>query len=105
MLDEVASPGLGGMLDTCSVARAGERFNECADLLGPDLVHVHFADGRPSGHLVPGEGDLPLDSYLDELDRRRYGGALAFELYNSSYDFDPHGAMERALRFLRERLR
>ena len=100
MLDEIHSPNLKCMLDTCAVAMAGEDIRTDLALLGEDMVHLHFADGTPLGHLIPGEGNLPLVDYLNALDEFNYTGAIPFEIYNRLYDFDPEVTMKKCLEFL-----
>lgn len=100
MLDEISSPNLKCMLDTCAVAMAKEDIREDLALLGADMVHLHFADGTPLGHLIPGEGNLPLLDYLNALDEFGYTGAIPFEIYNRLYDFDPEETMKKCLAYL-----
>ena len=100
MMDEFKSPNLKSMLDTCAVAMAGEDFREDLAILGKDMVHLHFADGTPLGHFIPGEGDLPLVDYLKALDEFGYTGAIPFEIYNRKYDFDPEVTMKKCLDFI-----
>ena len=94
-------PALAGLLDTCSVGAAKEDFRTCCRRLGGRLQHVHLADGTPMGHLVPGDGALPLRAYLETLDAIGYRQAIGLEIYNWQYDFEPHLHMERALRTVR----
>ena len=102
MIKEIGSPNLKAMLDTCAVAMAKEDFREDLRLLGEDMVHLHFADGTPLGHFVPGEGTLPFKDYLCALDEFGYSGAIPFEIYNRKYDFDPEKTMKKCLDFLYE---
>ena len=101
LMDEVGSPALAGLLDTCSVGAAKEDFRTCCRRLGGRLQHVHLADITPMGHLVPGDGALPLRAYLETLDAIGYRQAIGLEIYNWQYDFEPHLHMERALRTVR----
>jgi protein FrlC len=102
MIDEINSPSFKSMLDTCAVAIEKEDFRECMDLLGKDMMHLHFADGNPTGHFIPGEGNLPLANYLQVLDDCNYKGAIAFEIYNRIYDYKPHEHMEACLKFVND---
>lgn len=102
MMDEINSPNLKAMLDTCAVAMAGEDIRADLSLLGKDMVHLHFADGTPLGHFIPGEGNLPLLDYLNALDEFGYTGAIPFEIYNRIYDFDPEVTMKKCLEFLHQ---
>lgn len=100
MIDRIGSENLKGMLDTCAVAMAEEDFREDMELLGRDMVHLHFADGNPLGHFIPGEGELPLKEYLHVLDEFAYTEAIPFEIYNRKYDFEPEKTMKRCLDFM-----
>jgi protein FrlC len=100
MLDEVNKPFLKAMLDNCATETANENFRECMVILGEDMKHMHFADGKPGGHFVPGEGNLPLIDYLNILDDFNYKGAITFELYNRKYELDPHYYMKMCFEYI-----
>lgn len=100
MLDEVNSPNFKAMLDCCATETAGEDFRACAQLLGDDFRHMHYADGTPGGHFIPGQGKLDMLSYLRVLDDIQYGGAVTFELYNKSYEMEPELYMKKCFQFL-----
>lgn len=102
MLDEVDSPCLKAMLDNCATETAGEDFRACVELLGKDFRHMHFADGTPGGHFIPGEGKLPLLQYLQILDEYGYEGAITFELYNKQYEMNPHEYMQQCFEYIRQ---
>ncbi len=104
MIDEVNSPNFKAMLDNCATGTAKEDFRECMAILGPDFRHMHYADGTPGGHFIPGEGNLPLLDYLDALDDANYQGAVTFELYNRKYELEPHIYMEKCFDFIRNNL-
>lgn len=100
MLDEVNSPNLKGMIDTIPMALANEDFKDYSSLLGEDLVHIHFIDGKPEGHLVWGDGVLPLEKYIDQLNEVGYKGFLTLEYTSYQYVQNPDEAMERSLKIL-----
>ncbi|MFS0774701.1 TIM barrel protein [Neobacillus sp. 3P2-tot-E-2] len=100
MLDEVNSPKLKGMIDTIPMALANEDFKDYSSLLGEDLVHIHFIDGKPEGHLVWGDGVLPLEKYIDQLNEIGYKGFLTLEYTSYQYVQNPDEAMERSLKIL-----
>lgn len=102
MLDEVNNPHLKAMLDNCATETAGEDFSECLALLGPDMRHMHFADGTPGGHFIPGEGALVLEKYLHTLDDFGYTGAITFELYNRKYELEPHKYMQSCFDYAKQ---
>jgi fructoselysine 3-epimerase len=100
MLDEVNSPNLKGMIDTIPMALANEDFKDYSSLLGEDLVHIHFIDGKPEGHLVWGDGVLPLEKYIGQLNEIGYKGFLTLEYTSYQYVQNPDEAMERSLKIL-----
>ncbi|GAA4906630.1 protein FrlC [Nonomuraea thailandensis] len=98
MIGEIGAPNLGAVLDTVAMAVAGESVDDYFDALGDRVRHVHLVDGRPAGHLAWGDGELPLDGYLEALDRRGYRGLMTFELFgDGTYAMDPRPAVERCL--------
>ena len=71
-------------------------------LLGGDMRHLHFADGTPLGHFVPGDGkgNLPLEDYMKALDTFGYKHGISLEIYNKIYDFEPIKYSEMCKRFI-----
>jgi protein FrlC len=55
-------------------------------------VHIHFVDGVPGGHLVPGEGTLSLRNWLRTLDDYGYGVYLSLEIADRRYYLEPAAA-------------
>jgi fructoselysine 3-epimerase len=100
ILDEVGSPYLKGMIDTIPMALANEDFLDYHNLLNDDLVHIHFIDGKPEGHLVWGDGVLPLQKYIDQLSEIGYKGFLTLEYTSYQYVQAPDAAIERSLEVL-----
>ncbi|PFO07973.1 hypothetical protein COJ85_04680 [Bacillus sp. AFS076308] len=97
MLEEVNSPFLKGMIDTIPMALANEDFNDYFSILKDEIVHIHFIDGKPEGHLVWGDGVLPLQKYIDQLSQQGYQGSLTLEYTSYQYVQNPDEAMERTL--------
>ncbi|QGA57853.1 sugar phosphate isomerase/epimerase [Brucella sp. 2280] len=86
------------VLDLVAMVAAGDRVGDYIERFGKRLAHVHIVDGTPSGHLVWGDGSLPLDDYLTEISDHSYGGTLTFEPFgNGSYALDPALAWRRCL--------
>ncbi len=100
MLLEVSAPALKGMIDTIPMALAGETIADYHAALGSELVHIHFIDGRPRGHLAWGDGVLPLGQYVSTLEEMNYRGSLTLEITDSSYILDPAAADARSLKTL-----
>ena len=51
VLDQIPSPNLKAMLDTCQVCLVGEHVRDYFEALGKDLIHIHIVDGTPGGHM------------------------------------------------------
>ena len=94
MINDVGSPMLKGLADTDVMARTGlDTMDDFIHELRDDLIHVHFVDGNPGGHLVPGDGQLDLVGSLHALEKFGYNGYLALEILDSRYVFDPDQAL------------
>lgn len=100
MLNEVNSPSLKGMIDTIPMALANEDFTDYFNALKEDIVHIHFIDGKPDSHLVWGDGILPLETYIDQLNQAGYKGALSLEYTSYQYVQNPDLAIERTFKAL-----
>lgn len=100
MLSEVNSAYLKGMIDTIPMALAGEDFQGYFDTMQNDIVHIHFIDGKPEGHLVWGDGILPLEGYLEQLETSNYKGYLTLEFTSYNYVREPDKAIEKTLKAL-----
>lgn len=98
MLDEVGADNVDVVLDCVAMATAGDTVAGYVGLFGSRLAHVHLVDGTPSGHLVWGDGTLPLGDYVSELAGLGYAGKVTFEPFgNGSYALDPVKAWTRCL--------
>jgi protein FrlC len=86
MIEEIHSPSLKGIIDTCPMHAAGENFDNSFQKLGDDLRHIHFVD---SGHSAWGDGTFPLQQYLEQIARHDYQGYLTIEICNRDYFTDP----------------
>lgn len=105
LIAEVGSPALKGLADTDVIATTGtDTPLSFIEALGNDLVHVHFLDGNPGGHLVPGDGVLDLKKVLCTLEKTGYRKALALEILDRRYVLDPEDAMARAMKWFKENL-
>ncbi|KKI90869.1 hypothetical protein WQ54_18245 [Bacillus sp. SA1-12] len=100
MLEQVNHPNLKGMIDTIPMALAGEDFTDYFTLMKDEIVHIHFIDGKPEGHLVWGDGVLPLETYINQLHKAGYKGYLSLEYTSYQYVQQPDAAMERSFEAL-----
>lgn len=92
MLDEVNHPNLKAMIDTTAMGVAGETIDQWFDILGEDIIHMHFIDGNPYGHLIWGDGTHDLKEFLSALKRHNYTGYLGQEITEFDYFNDPAAA-------------
>lgn len=97
MVCEVQSPALRGMLDLGQMSILGETVEQYHTALGGDIAHVHIMDGRPAGHLAIGDGQLPLEFYVRELERLGYEGMISMEINDRAYYLDPDKAIQQSL--------
>ena len=101
MRSEIASPVVGAILDLNAMAAAGDTPQDYLVRFGRDLRHVHVCDGTPEGHLAWGDGNLPMDDYLNALLDGGYTGSFTFELVTQAYWLDPRSALERCVKAAR----
>jgi protein FrlC len=98
MLDEIGADNIDVVLDTVGMAAAGDTVADYLRLFGKRIAHVQLVDGTPAGHLVWGDGNLPLGDYLKALAESGYAGKITFEPFgNGSYALDPIAAWKRNL--------
>lgn len=97
MFDEVDSKALKVMIDTIAMGVAGETIQQWFDTFGGNIVHTHFVDGRPYGHLVWGDGCYPMDKFIQALNDNNYTGYLGQEITDGRYYDDPAGADMRLM--------
>lgn len=100
MLGELSHSAIGGMIDTIPMALAGERPAQYLEALGDRLVHVHFIDGAPRGHLAWGDGVLDMNAYLSEFDAYGYAGYLSLEITDGRYFMNPSASVDQSIRRL-----
>lgn len=101
MLTELSHPCVGGMIDTIPMALAGESPADYLKVLGKDLIHVHFIDGMPRGHLAWGDGVLDAGRYLAELSEGGYEGYLSLEITDGRYYMEPWKSLQQSTEVLR----
>lgn len=104
MLTEIHSPALKGMIDTIPMALADESIEDYFNALGKYLVHIHFIDGKPRGHLAWGDGILPLEKYVESLNSNKYEGYLTLEITDSGYLLNPEKAVGKSIEKLKKAL-
>lgn len=95
MVDEIHHPNFKAMIDTTAMGVAGENPEQWFEALGSDIVHMHFIDGTPYGHLIWGDGRHNLRQWLETLHRYQYHGLLSQEITAQEYYWKPAEADQR----------
>ncbi len=89
MLKDIGASNLKVLLDTTAMGVSGETLEEWFETFGKDIVHMHFIDGNPYGHLIWGDGCRDLKKDLEVLKKYDYQGYLGQEITDSRYYKDP----------------
>lgn len=97
MVHETGGPYLKAMVDVDMAARVGEGPREYLEAMGTDIQHVHFIDGMPGGHLALGDGILPLDQYVRDLEEFGYDQYLTLEILSDKYHENPESAYAQSM--------
>jgi protein FrlC len=99
MLEEVNSPHLKAIIDTCPMAAVGETFDDYFNEFGEDVRHIHFVDSK---HCSWGDGSLLLGRYLKQLGDYGYTGYLTLEICARHYFADPGLAVRNSMERIRQ---
>lgn len=89
MFDEINHPNLKILIDTTAMSVAGETIDDWFDVFGDEVIHTHFIDSNPYGHLAWGFGNRSMKEYLEALARHNYTGYLGQELTEFDYFENP----------------
>jgi sugar phosphate isomerase/epimerase len=85
------------VLDTSHAAVAAHDLLELRSLFGHRLRHVHLSDNAGRGwdsHLPLGEGVLPIDPFLDDLEASSYDGTVTLEVDLRRHMTEPDTLLE-----------
>ena len=99
LVSMVSHPSVKLMIDNVAVGVAGETPEQWFAEFGNDIVHCHFIDGAPSGHMAWGDGEYPLEKTLAAFADHGYEGILTAEL-GGRYLNDPFSAERRNMSML-----
>jgi sugar phosphate isomerase/epimerase len=115
LIARVGHPGLGVCLDTVNAVRVGDDAVEAARLLGGEVRMVHLKDCEPLDRVADpvagprsvafGEGVIPLESVLHELDGAGFDGLVCVELGQLGPGDDERALVAACVDWLGERLR
>lgn len=95
--EAVGSSNLKVCIDFGAMARVNDTIQDYFDAFGEDIIHIHFVDGNPTGHLAWSHGKRNLIEDLDCLQRNKYTGYLSLETATSRYYEKPWSAEEATL--------
>ncbi|MFU1795072.1 TIM barrel protein [Paenibacillus azoreducens] len=103
MIDGIRSPSLKGMIDTVAMQLAGETPEDYFSVL-PEICHFHLidGDGLSDAHLGLDDGVLRWRECLTSLQSYRYEGICTLEIMGFEYYRNPHEALMRSIRKIRE---
>lgn len=107
LITAVGEPSLKACLDMGAMAYAGETIPEYFEVLGADIVHVHFVDvemGEMDTHLAWGDGTRNMADDLLALTEAGYSGALSVETVSRRYHDDPARADRQSMQCYRAAL-
>lgn len=102
VLDQIPSPNLKAMLDTCQVCLVGEHVRDYFEALGKDMIHIHIVDGTPGGHLAFGDGTIPLQEFVETIGAYGYTGFLSMEISDRRYFEKPELADKQSMDLFRK---
>ena len=66
-------------VDLGALRDVGESVNEWFDMFKGDVMHCHFTDGTPTGHMPWGLGECNMQEVLGEFQRNDYQGGFSME--------------------------
>ena len=101
-IKEVGEPNLKVLIDTTAMGVAGETLTQWFEAFGEDIVHMHFVDGNPYGHLIWGDGSRNLEEDLKVLKKYGYQGGLGQEITDHRYFTDPAGYDRKNMRMFEQ---
>lgn len=88
----VGSEYLKVCIDMGAMAKANETLFDYFETFGKNIIHIHFVDGKPTGHLAWGDGERDMKSDLEILEKYGYDGYLSLENATERYYKDPQRA-------------
>lgn len=89
MKQEVNQDNFKILVDTTAIGTAGETLQQWFEAFGTDIIHMHFVDGTPYGHLIWGDGSRDLKGFLTIIKDNHYCGYLGQEITDVKYFKDP----------------
>lgn len=85
IIEDVENDYLKVCLDLGAMAGANETIEDYFEIFHDDIIHCHFVDGKPIGHLAWGDGERDLKTDLYKFNQYHYNGLLSLEFANPQY--------------------
>ncbi len=101
VIRQVGSPWLGACLDTNAMSLWGDDIPGWFERLGECTHLVRLCDGNYHGWRAWGEGCLPMERYLEQLEEAGYDGPISLLLPGERYVDRPEHPLRKALAVLR----
>lgn len=90
LVDLVDHPGFRPMIDLTAISVSGETIQDWFDVFGKGgIIHCHFQDCNPYGHLIWGDGCRNLEQELRAMLDNGYEGFFSQEITDRRYYPDP----------------
>lgn len=105
MIEQVASPALGVMVDVNVISMFGETISQWFERLEEKIKLVRFTDGNYNGYRAWGEGCLPCERFLQELQKNNYSGFFSLQMPGERYMENPFEADLKSLSVLERYIR
>lgn len=84
-LEKVNRDNLFICLDFGAMAKAGEDIEDYFEKFKDKIYHIHFVDGKPTGHLAIGDGERNYKVDLEKLQNYSYKNYLSLEIASDKY--------------------
>lgn len=89
-------------IDLGALGDVGESVQEWFDLFGKDIIHCHFTDGNPTGHMPWGLGQRDMRAVLESFDKNKYKGGFSMEYVDSRSFREPEKWDDQTLKKFEE---
>ncbi len=102
MLEDVGSEQLKVTIDMGAMAKAGETIQDYFNVFEERIIHTHFVDGKPTGHLAWGDGERNLEEDLKAFKKNNYKGFFTLEYATDRYYKEPFKADKQTIDKIKE---
>jgi len=105
IVEHFGNDKIGLCLDTGHLNVNKENLSDVVKKVKKYDVHWHIDDnfGENDEHLIPGEGNINFEIFLEKLKESEYNGFLAVEL-GFGYTNDPNPSVRKSLEFLNKNI-